>query len=72
MFWNPFVFHLTQYALTAINQFYGFVNQTRFLMGSLTHVRAVCIMYVCLHQAAIAAQCRMDERDIRGRASAVT
>lgn len=27
---DPFVFYLTRYALKAINQFYGFVNQTCF------------------------------------------
>lgn len=32
---DPFVFYLTHYALTAINQFYGFVNQTRFKYSPL-------------------------------------
>lgn len=36
---GPFVFYLTHYALVAINQFYGFVNQTALMVS---HTFAHC------------------------------
>ena len=33
---DPFVFYLTHYALAAINQFYGFVNQTALMVSHVS------------------------------------